>query len=85
MNKFIIIIRLNSIDSALLEQLRNPEGEVLQEWVKSGIMDLAYVSTDLTSAYLIVNSETMEDVQKLVATLPMYAYMTIDIVPLQSH
>ena len=83
MASFIVTIKVSNIDPQTMAKLRPEEGKVLLEWKAKGILTNAFVRKDLTGAFLVMKGGSKEEVNQLIASLPMYKYMTFETIELE--
>ena len=83
--KWMVTIRFNPRDAqqraemmALMPQ-EQAHSQVLRE---QHILDALYISADRRFAWLIMDGDSQEHIQELVAAYPLYPYMEIEIAQL---
>lgn len=57
-----------------LPALLAAEGELVAEHMRLGVMEASYVSADRTTIWAVLTGDSLEEVQRLTASYPMYAY-----------
>ena len=60
-------------DAAML----SAERERLKELADGGVLLAAYLSADLSAAWLVIRGDGPEDARSVVGSLPLYPYMEI--------
>ena len=84
MNRYIVKVTLSSVDPNQFEALAAKEQDVVAEFVKTGFIEQIYIRSDLSGAYLVVRENNESQVKEQFAKFPMFPYMTLEIVQLQS-
>lgn len=77
MNTFVVSIKLNEVDNALLASLVEEEDAILGAMMQEGILTEAYVLEDMSGAYLIMNGDNISNIETQLIRLPLYQYMNI--------
>ncbi len=83
MADFMVTIHVSGIDEKSMEKLRPEEGVVLKRWIMEGTLKAYHVRQDLSGAFLVLQANTLEEVENLLKTLPMFPYMKLEIVALE--
>ncbi len=82
MSLYIVDINASGINPEEMAGLREREGVVMEQYGRAGLLKNAYVKKDLSGAYLIFEARDLAHVNELVAGLPMFPYMTLQITEL---
>jgi muconolactone delta-isomerase len=83
MNKFMIDILLQGIDSETRIKLLPKEQEIIKEWEANGTLLTSYIKAEPAGIYLVLMADNILDADKKLSTLPYYPYMKIEIIPLR--
>jgi muconolactone delta-isomerase len=83
MNKFMIDILLQGIDSETRIKLLPKEQEIIKEWEANGTLLASYIKAEPAGIYLVLMADNILDADKKLSTLPYYPYMKIKIIPLR--
>ena len=84
MNRYIVKVTLSGIEPNQFEALAAKEQDVVAEFVKTGFIEQIYIRRDLSGAYLVVRENNESQLRKQFSKFPMFSYMTLEIVQLQS-
>lgn len=83
MNKFMIDILLQGIDSETRLKLLPREQEIIKEWEANGTLLASYIKGESAGIYLVLMADDKADADRKLSTLPYYPYMKIDIIALR--
>ena len=83
MQKFMIDILLQGIDTETRLKLLPKEQEIIKEWEENGILLASYIKGETSGIYLVLIANDKLDADKKLSTLPYYPYMKIEIIPLR--
>ena len=75
MNKYMVEISLSPIPMEKIRELAGPEDAMVAEWKAQGLVEQAYVRSDLSGAYIVMRGDNPEQVQERMSKLPMFPYM----------
>lgn len=84
MNRYMVEVALSDVDPQQFEALAAQEQVIVAEFVEAGFIEQIYVRNDLSGAYLIVRKDDESKVQELFSKFPMFPYMALKIIRLQS-
>jgi muconolactone D-isomerase len=84
MNRYMVEVTLSSVSPSQFEVLAAKEQEVVTELIKTGFIEQIYVRSDLSGAYLVVREHNASQVKEQFASFPMFPYMTLKIIQLQT-
>jgi muconolactone delta-isomerase len=82
-NSYIINIALTKAFDPELASLVPAERQRVQELAAAGLVKAGYMRSDLSGAYLIMQAGSEAEVRAALESLPMYRFMTCEIVPCQ--
>lgn len=54
----------------------------IQALREQGIVEALYISSDLSRVWLVMQGESLDEVQKSLESLPLHPYMEVEITPL---
>lgn len=83
MNKFMVDILLQGLDTETRLKLLPKEQETIIEWEENGSLLASYIKADTAGIYLVLMANDKSDVDKKLSTLPYYPYMKIEIMTLR--
>lgn len=83
MNKFMIDILLQDIDTDTRMKLLPKEQEIIKEWEENGTLLASYIKGDTAGIYLVLMASDKSDADSKLSTLPYYPYMKIEITALR--
>jgi muconolactone D-isomerase len=80
MKTYLVRITVSGISPDQIESMTAPERAKIAAWRDAGIVEQGYVRVDFTGAYLVMNAESPESARSLMSELPMFPYMTLEII-----
>ena len=83
MQKFMIDILLQGLDTETRLALLPKEQQMIQEWEDEGSLLASYIKADTAGIYLVLKAIDKLDADKKLSTLPYYPYMKIEIMTLR--
>lgn len=84
MNRYMVEVTLLGVEPSEFEALAAKEQKIVSEFVKTGFIEQIYVTNDLSGAYIVVRKDNELQVKEQLAKFPMFPYMTLNIIQLQS-
>lgn len=85
MNRYMVEVTLSGVDPNQFETLAAREQEVFAELTQTGFIEQIYVHNDLAGAYLVVKERDESHVREQFNRFPLFPYMTLKLVQLQTQ
>ena len=80
--EFMVNARFRAQDrTEILARLPQEQARI-QELKEQGIERALYIKSDLSQVWIVMQGESLEQVQKSLESLPLHPYMEVEIVPL---
>lgn len=83
MNRFMIDILLQGLDTETRMKLLPREQEIIKEWEDNGSLLASYIKGETAGIYLVLLANDKSDADKKLSILPYYPYMKIEIIALR--
>ncbi len=84
MNRVLVILTIDTANlPANFQEILQHEREVVKAWKEQGFLDQLFLRQTKNGAVLIFKEKSMEEVEQLMTTLPLYQLKkSIEILPL---
>jgi len=81
--RFMVTMLFHTDDPAAMAALIPQERAHVQELTEQGTVHGLYLATDGSRGWMVMQGESEEDINRLLATFPLRPYMQVEIVPLR--
>jgi muconolactone D-isomerase len=83
MEKFMVNIQLEGLDTETRMKLLPREQELVKELEQNGTIVETYIKLDMSGIYMVIIAADSDDVHSKLSILPYYPFMRIEIVPIR--
>jgi muconolactone delta-isomerase len=80
--EFMVSAKFRPQDRAEINARIPQEQARIKTLREQGVEEALYISTDLSRVWIVMQGESQDQVQKNLASLPLYPYMELEVLPL---